>query len=102
MSEDRKKRGVTSWACAALALVVVSYTLSYGPACWLAERDTTGQTFAAEQHNSSYLYWPIGWAAANGPKQVCGVIDWYATLRHRCVATPAHWSGAEFHLARQK
>jgi multisubunit Na+/H+ antiporter MnhB subunit len=33
-----KKPGVAFWATVALAVVLVAYPLSFGPACWLADK----------------------------------------------------------------
>lgn len=54
---DRKKTGVKFWATVVVAAVLVTYPLSWGPACWIATRTHTddGPVF-------STLYWPMGWA----------------------------------------
>jgi len=35
---DRKKPGAAFWATAGLVVALVAYPLSFGPACWLADR----------------------------------------------------------------
>jgi hypothetical protein len=35
---DREKPGVAFWATVVVVVVVVAYPLSFGPACWLADR----------------------------------------------------------------
>jgi hypothetical protein len=39
MTFQRKKPGVAFWATVAVVMVLVLYVASFGPACWLAERN---------------------------------------------------------------
>src|SRR5260370_147767 len=56
MTTDRKKPGVAFWATVALAVVLVGYPLSQGPAGWLITRE-----WSQEWMMSAYLgfYWPL-------------------------------------------
>jgi hypothetical protein len=38
MSEPKKKPGVAFWSAVVVALLVVGYPLSFGPACWISSR----------------------------------------------------------------
>jgi hypothetical protein len=38
MTPSRKKPGVAFWATVVVAVALVAYPLSFGPACWLVER----------------------------------------------------------------
>jgi hypothetical protein len=38
MSDSRKKPGVAFWATVVVVVLLVVYPLSFGPACWLADR----------------------------------------------------------------
>ncbi len=56
---DRKKPGVAFWSTVVLAVVLVGYPLSFGPACWIAI------SYPAIVKPVGYLYWPltrIAWA----------------------------------------
>jgi hypothetical protein len=75
MTGDRKKPGVAFWGTV-VVVALLAYPLSFGPACWLAQRDA-----ATTERLAPRLYWPIGWAFTKSPRGVIrGVIHWYATL----------------------
>jgi hypothetical protein len=42
MTSDRKKPGAAFWATAAVAVVLVAYPLSFGPACWITSWTACG------------------------------------------------------------
>src|SRR5258708_7783125 len=52
---DRKKPGWKFWASVVLAVVLVAYPLSFGPACWIASR-----SFPQNHHAFRMVYRPIG------------------------------------------
>jgi hypothetical protein len=56
MSEDRKKPGVAFWATVVLVMLLVAYPLSFGPACWIANR-----TDLFDDDDLPAIYRPIGW-----------------------------------------
>jgi hypothetical protein len=39
MTPDRKKPGVAFWATVVVVVVLLAYPLSFGPACWLGDRN---------------------------------------------------------------
>jgi hypothetical protein len=39
MTPSRKKPGVAFWATVVVVVVLAAYPLSFGPACWLADRN---------------------------------------------------------------
>jgi hypothetical protein len=41
---DRTKPGVAFWSTVVLSAVLVGYPLSFGPACWLFQRDLFSRT----------------------------------------------------------
>jgi hypothetical protein len=57
MTDNREKPGVAFWASIAVAVVLVGYPLSFGPACWLHEWNGTGESTIPT------LYYPVIWLA---------------------------------------
>jgi hypothetical protein len=64
---DRKKPGVAFWATVVVAVVLVGYPLSFGPACWWFSTPipSTGPWNFGE---APAIYMPIGWIGEHGPK----------------------------------
>lgn len=50
---DRKKPGAAFWATLGLVVLLVVYPLSFGPACWLADKDLVSAT------DVKHVYRPI-------------------------------------------
>jgi hypothetical protein len=72
-----------NWAkriAAGLAVVLIGYPLSFGPACWwLSGLLEPGPSFA-EVRRGPLAYWPLGYIAKYGPSVPSDAIGWYATL----------------------
>ena len=48
---DRKKPSAAFWITVALVAVLVGYPLSFGPACWLADRGLIPTTAAVQAYH---------------------------------------------------
>jgi hypothetical protein len=71
---DRKKPGVAFWAAVVLVVVLVGYPLSFGPACWLADRQCIPDTVAVR------IYSPLAVLLANCcSDSVCDSVTDYGT-----------------------
>src|SRR5882672_7949859 len=83
---DRKKPGVAFWATVVVVAMPLLYVLSFGPACWwFSIRRSEMQIFDGwsgpdDPPCAPQIYWPIGWAAQNGPDRLGDAIVWYATV----------------------
>jgi hypothetical protein len=77
MTSDRKKPGVAFWATVVVVALLVSYPLSFGPACWINCRTEIGTRHMA------VVYRPVCWAWARWPGLLQTPIRWYATLGAR-------------------
>jgi len=86
---SRKNPGVAFWATAIVVCLPLLYVLSFGPACWWVAKDSDGQSYlwsvlgSDPEPHAPRVYWPIGWAAENGPKPVYHLICWYAAAFSR-------------------
>jgi hypothetical protein len=69
----QKKPGAAFWATVALAVVLMGYPLSFGPAIWLAARG-----YFRESAVQSF-YMPILWSAAQAELLEDGLV-WWGTL----------------------
>ena len=78
MTSDRKKPGVAFWATVVL-VVVLSYPLSFGPACWIAARPAPPSgANANDYHPSMNIYRPLSATLANkGTPVVSPVLKWW-------------------------
>jgi len=72
---DRKTTGAGFWATVVMLVGLVAYPLSFGPACWLTERNPMTLNRVAPR-----FYSPIGWLCWQSG-QARKVFNWYATLR---------------------
>jgi hypothetical protein len=72
MEKERKTPGVGFW-CTALALALVAYPLSLGPACWITSRLNAGTTAIP------VIYRPMTRAAESSPA-VRSAVQGYARL----------------------
>jgi len=95
MTVARTKPGVAFWATV-VAVVVLVYPISFGPACWWFARTDVFRHKDATQTivvNVPRFYWPVGWMARHGPKPIRRFICWYANPgRSRQVIAPTGWS----------
>jgi hypothetical protein len=66
----RKQPGTAFWATVAVALALVAYPLSFGPAVWLTAR----RYFRPSTVQS--VYWPVLWPAAHVPALEKAVVWW--------------------------
>ena len=63
MTEERKKSG-WPWIVGLLIVLPVLYVASFGPACWLGQRDVVSVVFV------NAVYGPIVWSMRQGPTPV--------------------------------
>jgi hypothetical protein len=71
MSDERKRAGVWPWVVVLVVGLLVLYVASFGPVCWLADREII----------SSVEAWrPLAWLAARCPDQVMGLYSGYSEL----------------------
>jgi hypothetical protein len=61
---DRKKPGVAFWATVVVVVALVAYSLSFGPACWIAWRVSSAVPVIAT------IYSPLVRAGFRGPAPV--------------------------------
>jgi hypothetical protein len=73
---SRKKPGLAFWATVVVAVVLLLYPLSFGPACWLFANDSLSY------HQFDYAYRPLVDLAVNGPSIVHGPLRLWVTLCH--------------------
>ena len=71
---DRKKPSVTFWATVGLVAVLVGYPLSFGPACWIADRC---EFFRAP---TAKFYRPLLRVAWYGPDRIGIPLSWWAEI----------------------
>ncbi|HEY3963508.1 MAG TPA: hypothetical protein VGM05_03060 [Planctomycetaceae bacterium] len=67
---DRKKPGWAFWTALGLAVLLVGYPLSFGPACWMHEWKGIGEA------GIPIAYYPIIWLAKHS--EFGDLINWYA------------------------
>ena len=75
------------WITMALVAVLVGYPLSFGPACWLADRRVL------PIHKTATVYRPILAAAYHGPADIRRALQWYGRLMK------VHHDPAMLHMA---
>ena len=75
MPPSRKPPSAAFWATVVVAMLLVAYPLSFGPACWFA---SSVNWFGMRRVSS--LYWPMGWVAVHGPTWIGRPIVRYSTL----------------------
>lgn len=89
MHHHREKPGVTFWATAVTVVGLVAYPLSFGPACWLADRGilprlATARIFAPLLENALGKFESLpGDAHSNRPSP----LTWWADLGARSTGT---------------
>jgi hypothetical protein len=67
MISDRKKPGVAFWLTVVVAVIVVAYPLSLGPAMWLAVRmDAPGWVFDALETSCGLVLYLAVWSGPFG------------------------------------
>jgi hypothetical protein len=101
---QRKKPGVAFWATVVVAVALVAYPLSFGPACWWFAREPQISSHSWEQppRVAPRLYWPIGRLARRGPKPIGDVILWYATLGGERISLPIAPEGTAMYGSGQR
>jgi hypothetical protein len=82
---NRKKPGMAFWATVLMAVVLIGYPLSFGPACWWFSTPLSSHMeYVAwdgpDPECPPQIYWPIGWIAENGPGPVGDAIFRFASL----------------------
>src|SRR5579872_4382999 len=73
MSEERKKPGVGFWVTVALVALLLGYSLSWGPACWITSRTGVGVS------KLPVVYRPMTWAMSTN-EGTRKALDWYAQI----------------------
>jgi hypothetical protein len=69
---DRKKPTAGFWVTVALVGVLVAYPLSFGPACWLSDRDIV-------PYRSTYVVFaPLIGRASDRESAVAPLLNWWA------------------------
>jgi len=63
-----KKPGVAFWATVVVVVALLAYPLSFGPACWIADRENI----------SRYELWPYVLLIRHSPDLVFGWLERYA------------------------
>lgn len=74
---DRKKLRVAFWTTVGLVVVLVTYPLSFGPSCWLADHGHVRFRLTAN------TYRPLVWHAYRGSDWTGKLLIWYATIGTR-------------------
>jgi hypothetical protein len=102
---NRRERWA-KWTLAAVVGVPVLYVVSFGPVCWWLAKPhempgyNGGTLHMIARDILPYApreYWPMGWAAQNGPNWLHRSIQWYATRASRdAVNVPTDWNGDGF------
>lgn len=67
----RRERSAKRIAAVMVAMVVVGYPLSFGPACWIMSR--------TENQMLPTMYMPIGYLISYSPPSISGALSAYAT-----------------------
>src|SRR5258708_5452317 len=68
---DRKKPGVAFWASVVVAVVLLGYPLSFGPACWVAA------PIAPLRSSLEFVYHPLALVWGHGPEPMKRIFRWY-------------------------
>ncbi|HEY3966978.1 MAG TPA: hypothetical protein VGM05_20615 [Planctomycetaceae bacterium] len=69
---DRKKPGAAFWSTVVVAVVLVGYPLSFGPACWISSRMNSGAELV------HFCYRPIVSGLSIKETRLSAAIQWYA------------------------
>jgi hypothetical protein len=77
LSTGPKKPGAAFWATVVVAVLLIAYPLSMGPACWIVNQEWCP---SAGQDAYPFVYLPIYVLYFNGPQPVQGAIEWYGEL----------------------
>jgi len=77
MTSDRKKPGVAFWATVVVAVALVAYPLSFGPACW---RYPTGILHAKVDAALRTIYSPLADYAISEKDPVAETLWWWSQL----------------------
>jgi hypothetical protein len=71
MTSDRKKPGVAFWTSVVVAVVLLAYPISFGPACWMADREMVAVSLVRD------LYDPLVALIVAGPRPVQRMMFYY-------------------------
>src|SRR5262245_25127991 len=88
MTSSSKKPGAAFWTTVVLVVALVGNPLSFGQACWLADRRVV------PIHETATVYRPILAAAYRGPVAIRRALQWYGRL-----TKPHLYDPAMFHMA---
>src|SRR5262245_55764242 len=80
---SRRQPSAAFWATV-VALGVLAYPLSFGPACWILSRVDAPER-VRDMHSD--FYYPITRSAMDGPSWLQGPLIWWIEL---CQAIPDH------------
>src|SRR5262245_57866410 len=100
---DRKKPGMAFWVTVVVAVALVVYPLSFGPACWVAQPSEQKFTsilawnFTYEPvANPPRVYFPLCWLVVHGPRPIALPLRRYAFLfSSMFLQIPGDWE--QFH-----
>jgi hypothetical protein len=95
-----KKPGVGFWATMGVAVVLVLYPLSFGPACWWFARKAENPFGKNIYKHAPRMYWPIGWLAKYSPRPLDDAIFWIAMRRDELIALPTDSDGVSWYGSR--
>jgi hypothetical protein len=102
---NRRERWAKWTAAGLVAVVVLVYPLSIGPACWIvakpAPRNIGGGTDSFSGCRVWIGYWPIGWLSESGKKESYRgkALSWYTCLwlpQTSIVTVPMSSDGSQF------
>jgi hypothetical protein len=110
---DRKKPGVAFSASVVVAVMLVGYPLSFGPACWWFSTTEPLGSFLVSVMSSfrgrtysdyarpSDIFWPLGWAVEHIGEVPSDMLGWYGRIglpRETAVMIPASRDRSRFVL----
>jgi hypothetical protein len=78
---DGKKPGVVFWATV-MAIAVLAYPLSFGPAFWLSQHSLLPDAIVSV---GGVFYWPLGWVLNDdaSPTWLRNGMSWYLGFWNR-------------------
>jgi hypothetical protein len=80
-----ERKPTTGFVAMMVAVGLLAYLLSFGPAMWLVDRRILP---AWTKQSVSFVYYPIFWSSIVGPRPVRELVRWYAELGARKRSDP--------------